>query len=77
MLLCITCVYPAPCNDGELRLVEGRTEWKGRLEVCLNQRWGTVSSDGWMTANTQVVCRDLGYQINGINFTTVYTVESH
>ena len=76
MVLCIVCI-PATCNDRELRLVEGWTEWKGRLEVCLNQRWRTVSSDGWMTANTQVVCRDLGYQINGINFNTVYTVESH
>ena len=26
-----------------------------------------MSNDGWMTANTQVVCRDLGYQLNAIN----------
>ena len=40
------------------------TEWEGRLEVCLSQRWGSVSSrasDGWPADNAQVVCRDLGY----------------
>ena len=52
----------AQCRDGQLRLVEGETEWEGRLEVCLSQRWGTVNNDGWMTTNTQVVCKDLGYE---------------
>lgn len=51
----------ASCLDGEVRLVEGKTVLEGRLEVCLGQRWGTVSSNGWTMANTQVVCRDLGY----------------
>ena len=48
-----------------MRLVGGETEWEGRLEVCFSQRWGSVSSrasDGWPAANTQVVCRDLGYE---------------
>ena len=53
-----------PCQDGQVRLVEGETEWEGRLEVCLSQRWGTVSSDGWILANAQVVCKDLGYEIS-------------
>ena len=44
--------------------MEGRTEWEGRLEVCFSQRWGTVSSDGWTLANAQVVCKDLGYELN-------------
>ena len=60
---------PALCQDGEVRLVEGRREWEGRLEVCLSQRWGTVSSDGWTVAESQVVCRDLGYEINGMSAT--------
>ena len=52
----------ASCLDGEVRLVEVKTEWEGRLEVCLGHRWGTVSSDGWTEADVQVVCRDLGYE---------------
>ena len=46
----------APCEDGEVRLMEGETEWEGRLEVCLSQRWGSVSSrasDGWPADNAQ------------------------
>ena len=58
----------AACADGEVRLVEGESEWEGRLEVCLSQRWGTVSSDGWSHTNTHVICNDLGYEtISGNN----------
>ena len=55
------CYLSAVCTDGEVRLVEGESEWEGRLEVCLSQRWGTVSSDGWSHTNTRVICSDLGY----------------
>ena len=59
-------IYVALCEDGEVRLVEGETEWEGRLEVCFHQRWGTVSRNGWSEANAQVVCSDMGYVfING------------
>lgn len=47
-----------------MRLVEGETDWEGRLEMCLSQRWGTVSSEGWTVADAQVVCTDLGYELN-------------
>ena len=49
-----------------IRLMEGESEWEGRLEVCIGQRWGTVTSDGWTVNNTQVVCRDLGYDNDGM-----------
>ena len=49
--------------------MEGETEWERRLELCHNQRLGTVSSDGWTLADAQVVCRDLGYEINSTCFT--------
>ena len=58
-LLYVLCTVD--CFDGEVRLVEGESEWEGRLEVCFSRRWGTVSSDGWTQTNTQVVCNDLGY----------------
>ena len=38
---------------------------EGRLEVCFNQRWGTVNGDGWSSVDTQVSCRQLGYETNG------------
>ena len=54
------------CLDGDIRLSEGDTEREGRLEVCLNQRWGTVSRSGWIVANIQVVCNQLGYPGGGV-----------
>ena len=48
-----------------MRLAGGESEFEGRVEVCLNRRWGTVSSDGWMQTNTRVVCNELGYDFSG------------
>ena len=55
----------ASCIDGSIRLVDGETEWEGRLEVCFNQRWGTVGGETWDSTETDVVCRELGYQSSG------------
>ena len=56
----------ADCIDGQVRLVEGEFEWEGRVEVCLSQRWGTVSNDGWNDVNSQVVCNAFGYDFTGM-----------
>ena len=57
-----------PCaNTGDIRLVGGSTRFEGRIEVCLNDVWGTVCDDGLALATLQqinsfhtVVCRQLG-----------------
>ena len=52
-----------------MRLVGGQSTYEGRVEVCLSQRWGTVTDDGWSTADAQVLCRQLGYDTFGkLNF---------
>ena len=56
------CILKAFCDDGDLRLVGGESESAGLLEVCFSQRWGTINGDGWTSSDTQVACRQLGFE---------------
>jgi len=55
----------AACLDGDVRLVDGNTNYTGLVEVCFNQRWGTVNGDGWSNVDAQVACKQLGYLSTG------------
>ena len=43
----------------------GDSESEGRLDICFSQRWGTVNEDGWTSIDTQVACRQLGFDDDG------------
>ena len=49
------------CTDGAIRLADGPTSYQGRVEVCLNQEWGSVCDSNWTTADANVACRQLGF----------------
>ena len=44
-----------------MRLFGGELESEGTIEICQNERWGTVCDDFWDSVDAGVVCRQLGY----------------
>ncbi|XP_029926880.1 neurotrypsin [Myripristis murdjan] len=51
-----------PVPTGPLvRLVAGESRKEGRVEVFINDQWGSVCDDGWNDVNAAVVCRQLGF----------------
>ncbi|XP_045695637.1 scavenger receptor cysteine-rich type 1 protein M130-like isoform X1 [Phyllostomus hastatus] len=47
-------------TDKELRLMDGENKCTGRVEVKVQEEWGTVCNTGWDIDEVSVICRQLG-----------------
>ena len=52
------------CTHGTVRFVnKGIVGSEGRLEICMNNIWGTVCDDWFTNIDARVVCKQYGNQI--------------
>ena len=54
------------CTTGVVRLVGSSYAYRGRVEICVNNVWGTVCDDYFGISDARVVCRQLGYSSGNI-----------
>ena len=62
----INVCFIALCQDGDIRLRDGRNSTDGRVEICFNNQWGTVCDDSWDAADAAVVCTQLELPSEGM-----------
>lgn len=55
----------APCENGDVKLSGSSDPLRGRIEICMNEVWGTICDDFWDVNDTAVICRQLGFSAEG------------
>ena len=53
------------CTTGDLRLEGGPNVREGRLEVCVNNAWGTVCNAQFSDEDAEVACTQMEFEREG------------
>ena len=51
-----------------MRLIDGADNFEGRVEVCVNGKWGTVCDQSWDIEDATATCRQLGLPTDSMLF---------
>ena len=55
------------CVTGDVRLQDGPNVREGRLEVCINNAWGTVCNVQFGVREAAVVCTQMNFSDEGMH----------
>ena len=77
LIIAANLVTQSNCTDGDVRLVDGSNKYEGRVEVCVNQAWGTVCAFSWSSNDARVVCNQIGAVDLGIIVINLYAYCTH
>lgn len=61
IILADTYIVADHCVNGSIRLTGESRRNEGVVEICLDNVWGTITSESWDSSDTEVVCRQLGF----------------
>ncbi|KAK8720907.1 hypothetical protein OTU49_013025, partial [Cherax quadricarinatus] len=60
-------------REAQLRLVDGRADWEGNVQIYHEGRWGNICDDEWDTREGEIVCRTLGFPgLQKVTYTGLY-----
>lgn len=67
IFLIATSADPVDCKDDDLRLVGGKSEREGSLQICRNGVWGSICErrSTFRYTEASIACADLGYNPAG------------
>ena len=54
------------CTHGEVRLQDGPNVREGRVEICINNAWGTICSTQFSNEDAAVVCKSMMFEQEGM-----------